>query len=244
MLAPVQSLTLLLFLGGLLASSPTVAQSVQPCDAGCTVLEDFEAYPDGGFPLGWFTYQDRKKVYPVTGALQNEGENFRVVHEAGNAYVKARVFDNAHRIILRKGYGMEWDLDEQPLLSWRWRAHELPDGAREDRTKQNDTGAAVYVLFDQDWLGRPRGIKYSYSSSLQTGYKAEFGGLRVMVVASLPENGLGHWITHERDVRADFEALFGRQAPSLPSAIFLWSDSDSVGGRAEVDFDDLRVRSR
>jgi Protein of unknown function (DUF3047) len=240
----VQYFLLVLLLGGFSVSSPTIAQSVQPCDAGCTVLEDFENYPDGGLPLGWFTYQDRNKVFPVTGALQNEGENFGVVREAGNGYVKARVVDNAHRIILREGYGMDWDLDEQPLLSWRWRAHELPEGAREDKTKRNDTGAAVYVIFDQDWLGRPRGIKYSYSSSLEAGFKASFGALRVLVVSSLPEDGLGHWIMHERDVSADFEALFRRKPPSRPSAVFLWSDSDSVDGRAEVDFDDLRIRSR
>lgn len=208
----------------------------------CSVLEDFERFQVGGLPLGWYTYQDRKDVRPVNGTLQTDQERFQVMAEGGNQFIRATVVDNAHRIILRSGEGMDWDVNERPILSWRWRAHELPVGAREDRNKLNDTGAAVYVIFDQDWLGRPRGIKYSYSSTLPAGSTESYGGLKVLVVSSWGEDGLGHWIEHSRDVRADFEALHGRTPPDRPTAIFLWSDSDSVDGKAVVDFDDLQIR--
>ncbi|MFT4603296.1 MAG: hypothetical protein ACI9W4_000009 [Rhodothermales bacterium] len=210
----------------------------------CSILEDFERFTDGGLPTGWYTYQDRKDVQPVTGLLQTDLERFTVMQEGGNKFVRATVRDNAHRIILRGGDGMDWDVSEQPVLSWRWRAHELPVGAREDRSKLNDTGAAVYVLFDQDWLGRPRGIKYSYSSTMPAGYTDSYGALKLLVVSSWGEDGLGHWIQHQRNVREDFERLFGRQPPDKPTAVFLWSDSDSVDGVAVVDFDDLQVSRR
>ncbi len=218
-------------------------QATSSCLDGrsCTVLEDFERFEVGGLPTGWYTYQDRKDIRPVNGSLQTDEERFTVMQEGGNKFIRATVRDNAHRIILRSGEGMDWDVAERPLLSWRWRAHELPVGAREDRSKLNDTGAAVYVLFDQDWLGRPRGIKYSYSSTLPVGFTDSYGALKLIVVSSWGEDGLGHWIQHQRNIRDDFERLFGRPPPDRPTAIFLWSDSDSVNSTAIVDFDDLQV---
>jgi Protein of unknown function (DUF3047) len=229
-------------LGGVPAER-SLAQSTGGCSASpeCTVLADFEEYPEGGLPLGWYTYQDRKHVVRVTGELQNDKERFVVVREGTNQFIRALVYDQAHRIILRNGENMEWNIRDNPILRWEWRAEELPQGAREDKSKLNDSGAAVYVLFDKDWLGRPRGIKYSYSSSLPIGSTASYGTLRVLVVSSEPEDGTGKWIAHQRDVAADYEALFGRRPKGQPSAIFLWSDSDSVDGSAVADFDNVQV---
>ena len=167
-----------------------------------------------------------------------------VASEAGNRFIRALVYDKAHRIILSNdGDAMDWELASHPYLSWDWRANKLPVGAREDMPQMNDTGAAVYVVFDQDWLGRPRSIKYSYSSSLPRDETASYGALRVIVVASQPVDGTGHWITHQRDVAADYRALFGRKPPKRPSAIMLWSDSDSMDSEAEVDFDNVRLHA-
>ncbi len=222
------------------------AQSTGGCaaDPSCGVLADFEEYEEGGLPLQWYTYENRKHVQRVNGDLQNDEERFIVVRQGANQFIRALVYDRAHRIILRNGENMDWDIRANPVLKWDWRAQELPLGAREDRSKLNDSGAAVYVLFDKDWLGRPRGIKYSYSSTLPAGSTASYGTLRVLVVSSGPEDGIGNWITHERDVAADYEALFGKRPRGQPSAIFLWSDSDSVNGSAVADFDNLEVTAR
>ncbi|MBO6573853.1 MAG: DUF3047 domain-containing protein [Rhodothermales bacterium] len=244
----------------LLAAAPVAAQSIGPASptasvpagastpcvpfSGCLVVADFEQFEAGGLPIGWLTYENKRDVRPVTGELQTDEERFVVASERGNRFIRALVYGKAHRIILpNDGEKLDWDVDSHPLLSWDWRALKLPVGARENMSRLNDTGAAIYVVFDEDWLGRPRTIKYSYSSSLPKGQTASYGALRVLVVSSQVEEGIERWIPVRRDVQQDYRDLFGKEPPSRPSAIFLWSDSDSVDSEAEVDFDNLRIHA-
>ena len=116
----------------------------------------------------------------------------------------------------------------------------MPVGANEE--KKNDTGAAFYVTFGKDWLGRPRSIKYTYSSTLPVGTVKSYnlGRMKVIVVAS-GADGFGNWMTIERDVRADYCKVFGSEPPARPLSIMLWSDSDNTGHTAEVDFDNIAL---
>ena len=162
----------------------------------------------------------RSEVQPPGGALpdrQGRRRHLRPLPHRGEAI----------RIILPNGDGYRWRLDSHPRLQWRWRAHVLPEGAREDRRGPNDTGAALYVILSRDWLGRPRTIKYTYSSTLPVGSTASYGTLKVLV-ASSARDGVGRWQTVARDVVEDYRALFGGTPASEPVAIALWNDSDST----------------
>ncbi len=92
----------------------------------------------------------------------------------------------------------------------------------------------------KDWLGRPRSIKYTYSSTLPVGTTASYGALRVIVVASAAD-GLGDWIRIERDVVADYRRVFRKDPPTVPVLITLWGDSDNTGGVSDVYFDDIAL---
>ena len=96
-------------------------------------------------------------------------------------------------------------------------------------------GGAVYITFGTDRLGRPKSIKYTYSSSLPPGSVLRQGSLRVVVVSRGETN---RWETIVRDVAADYRSLFGEDPPD-PKSITLWSDSDDTNSEAEVDVDDL-----
>ncbi len=216
-------------------TEPPVAQ---PYSGGTGVLvDDFEAYRDGGLPLKWQYLQGRELV-PVSPEIMTEQEQFFIVEENGNKFLRARVTDQAHRLLLVNGQRMDWDLSVLPVLRWDWRAIHLPEGAREDRASRNDTGAAVYVFFDRDWLGRPRVIKYTYSSVLPVGTEVSYGLLKVIVASSARE-GLGRWETVTRNVAEDYYRLFGKKAPTRPDALAVWSDSDNLDQTAIADFDNL-----
>ncbi len=223
----------------------TMAGTAQPSpqsglEASAVTLEDFETYAAGGLPVQWVFLQGRSLV-PVSPAVMTEQEQFFIVQEQGNKFVRARVTDQAHRIILTNGKAFDWNLQTMPVLQWNWRAIHLPEGAREDRRNKNDTGAALYVYFDRDWLGRPRTIKYTYSSTLPLGTEVSFGSLQVIVVSS-GAGGTGKWRTVARDVAADYQRLFARTPPDRPAAIALWSDSDNTHQTAIADFDNLALR--
>ncbi len=202
------------------------------------LLEDFESYPVGGVPTRWKTNKDRSLI-PITPELMIERENSFVRQEAGNRFVRIATIDQAFRLTLSNGEQYDWDVRENSRIRWDWRAMELPEGAREDKRNSNDTGAAFYVTFSTDWLGRPRSIKYTYSSTLPVGSTASYGVLKVLVVASAPENGTGEWMTIERDVVEDYKMLFGKSPANRPEMIMLWSDSDTKNSTAVADFDNI-----
>ncbi len=223
--------------GLLLGGSVLAGTACPPAAAGGSggiLIDDFESYRGGDLPA----WRIGRKMLPFGPRFIDEDEYFVVREEAGRRFLRGFTRAQAIWIGLPNGEGYEWDLATHPRLRWDWRVHQLPKGAREDEKGRNDAGAAVYVIFSRDWMGRTRGIKYTYSSTLPPGTLAEYGSLKVLVVAS----GLrqrGTWQSVERDVAADYRRAFGKAPPDRPITIALWSDSDSTKESAEVDFDNL-----
>ena len=209
-----------------------------PTDRAPLVVDDFEDDPTGAFPEGWvFVTRDRDvKSY---AEARSEGESVSVRQEDGNRFVRLITRNDVARYTRRNGPHFDWNVEERPYLQWRWRAVELPEGASE--RGENDTGAALYVTFGTDWLGRPKSLKYTYSSALSVGETVDFGTLKVIVVDSRPDSGTGTWQTVVRNVADDYRRLFGEEPPDRPAGITIWSDSDTTGDTARADFDDVTL---
>lgn len=218
------------------AGSCTLSVSAQKS----LVIEDFEGYEIDGLPSSWKIPDKRTRmmrVLPPDHAKPND--YVKIVMGEEGKFLQAYTQGESVQIALPKGDGLEWNVDNFPRLRWRWRADQLPEGAKEDRRRLNDTGAALYVAFQcNDWLGRPCTIKYTYSSTLPRGSLARYGKLQVLVVSSAPEIK-EKWIEIERNVVQDYEMFFGRRPPQSPLYIMVWSDSDNTGGAADVYFDDI-----
>ncbi|ARA95128.1 MAG: DUF3047 domain-containing protein [Bacteroidetes bacterium] len=232
--------SILLIVGPVWASPPP--PDVEASASGllalpAVVVDDFEAYPPGTWPDRWKFFTSTNEIRPL-GPFMNDNEKFYVVEEEGNRFLRAYTAGQAQRISIANdpAFDLDWDLTRHPRLAWKWRALQLPRGAREDAV--NDTGAAIYVTFSRDWLGRPRSIKYTYSTALPVGTVVSFGRLKVIVAAS-GLDGYGDWIEVERNVVEDYVRLFGKPPPDRPLSITLWSDSDDTKDVAEVDFDDI-----
>ena len=203
------------------------------------MLDDFESYPVGGVPDRWQTNRGSDLIQ-LTPELMRDVESFYIRREDGNQFVRASTVDQAFRMIYTNGTQFNWELPEYPRIAWDWRAIRLPEGGAETKDDTNDTGGAVYVIFSKDWLGRPRGIKYTYSTTLPVGTRASYGPLKVLVVAS-GTDGTGEWQHHERDLYADYQMLHGKTPPSRPLGIILWSDSDTLDDEAIVDYDNVKL---
>ena len=218
-----------------------------PGEAGAQVaeasilVEDFEGYAAGVPPYHWKRpHKKSRSVRDLPRVLDRDDDYFEIVELGGSKRARAYTSDESVQVVRLNGDGYQWDLRTHPRLTWQWRAERLPAGAREDKNKYNDVGGAVYVTFDsKDWLGRPRSIKYTYSSTLPVGTTVRYGALRVIVVASAAD-GIGDWIRIERDVVADYRRLY-RRDPPIPVFIALWGDSDTTGGVSDVFFDDIEL---
>ncbi len=228
-----------LLLGVLLTVGGTVP-TPEGSAADTILVDHFESDAVGEPPSQWEYVTSEKEVLPPREVLEDGGdEQFYVAEEGGNQFVRAVTKGEALRFTVRNGHDVDWNLQSHSRLQWRWRAHTLPEGASEKG--ENDTGAAVYVTFGKDWLGRPKSIKYTYSSSLPVGTVVSFGPLKVIVVDSAREPRLGEWKTIQRDVVQDYRQVFGGSPPDRPVSITLWSDSDTTGDESKVDFDDIKL---
>ncbi len=227
-----------LLLGALGEPGEAAAQAA----AESIVVEDFEGYAPGVPPYHWkILHRKSRSVEDLPRVLDRDDDYFEIVEQGGSKRARAYTSDESVQIVRLNGDGYQWDLRTHPRLTWQWRAERLPEGAHEDKNKYNDTGGAVYVTFDsKDWLGRPRIIKYTYSSTLPVGTTVKYGALRVIVVASAAD-GIGDWIRIERDVVADYRRVFRKDPPNLPVFIALWGDSDTTGGVSDVFFDDIEL---
>lgn len=220
-------LVLIGFFGG------TIAQAQE-----ARVVTDFEQYQPGAVADQWVRVNSEEKIKSVEEAL-GSGERFEVLEEDGNQFLRMYTKGEYLRFSKRNGKELEWNLNDHPRLKWRWRALTLPEGASEKG--DNDTGGAIYVTFGKDWLGRPKSIKYTYSSSLPIGTTVSFGVLKVIVVGSAQEPGLGKWKTVQRRVADDYRQVFGDDPPNRPVSVTVSGDSDTTGDESKVDIDDIEL---
>ncbi|MFO8099805.1 MAG: DUF3047 domain-containing protein [Salinibacter sp.] len=219
--------------------APAGAQSEEDRAPEPVVVEDFEGYEPGTFPDRWVFVSSDERILSYE-EVRDEGETMEVEEEGGNQFVRLITEGEALRYTLRNEKNFDWDLREHPYLEWRWRALHLPEGASEK--DQNDTGGAIYVTFGTDWLGRPKSIKYTYSSTLPVGTVVSFGPLKAIVADSAQEPRLGEWKTKRQNVRQDYRQVFGEAPPNRPVSITLWGDSDTTGDSSRVDVDDIMLR--
>ncbi|MFQ5568196.1 MAG: DUF3047 domain-containing protein [Rhodothermales bacterium] len=232
----------ILFLSVLLPLT-TVSSGIREAYAQAPILvDDFEGYEAGVPPYLWKRpHQRSRSLLDLSRELERDDDYFEIVEESGNKRARAYTRNESTQVVRPNGDGYRWNLQTHPRLAWEWKAERLPDGAREDKGGLNDAGAALYVMFaSKDWLGRPRSIKYTYSSTLPVGKTAKYGPLRVVVVAS-GADGFGEWMRMERDVVADYRRLFRRDPPDEPVYIMMWSDSDNTESVAEVFFDNIEL---
>jgi hypothetical protein len=215
-----------------------------PNESNCKLLADFESYTPGDPPTEWRDTRDRDLVRLSAEGVMNDRKNVYVRREDGNQFARIHTDAKALRVVMTKKNGLNWDLDKRPILRWTWRAKALPEGANEKDSDRNDTGGALYVTLGTDWLGRPKSIKYTYSSTLPVGTTVDYGVLQVLVVASKPEDGLDEWIVHERNVVEDYKRLFDESPDERPHAVMMWSDSNTMNSVGTIDFDNLMFLSK
>ena len=134
------------------------------------------------------------------------------------------------------------ELREFPYLSWTWKVIRLPAGGDVREAARDDQAAQLYVIFPR-WPS-PRTasdvIGYVWDSRAPAGTRIKHpraDNVRIVVVESGPAR-LGEWRTYERNVAADYTALFGRQPPRV-GKVAVMVDSNDTRAEAEALFGDL-----
>jgi hypothetical protein len=214
----------LMGLGLGLGLSPAMAQP--PAGGDCVVLEDFSRGRPGEFPPDWKPRKDAgREVY----RLQEEHGRFLRALSRG--------------LGIQAGRELAWDLGTHPVLAWAWRPRRFPAGADERDAKKNDSAVAVYAVFPHtSWSVKT--LKYVWSEHVPKGTQlTSSGGLtqgRVLRTGGPPS---AEWVEERVNVREDYRARFGEEAPK-PSGIAVLTDADDTGSTAEGDYASFRACRR
>lgn len=145
---------------------------------------------------------------------------------------------------------------EKTLLRWRWRLDQPLLHADLRQRRSDDTPLKVCLLFDlpaaslgfvdRSLLAMARSVSgeklpsatlcYVWDHLLPAGTllnNAYTSRVRMLVLDS-GDKTLEQWVSHERDVAADFKLAFGREHHSLPKldGILVGADADNTGGHS------------
>lgn len=192
-------------------------------------IDNFTQYTEGDFP-DWKTYPlykaKAKKVYQVKS-------------ESGNKYLAAT--DDEHLSVpIFKNF--VWDLNQYPILKFRWRAKKLPAGAKETSRSTNDSACGIYVGFGNKLSGVAQ--KYVWSTSAPKGYVWEKDKNKFFIVIQQSgASGLGQWHEVSIQVAEDYKKFFKTNTLRNPFGIGVLTDGNAVKDTASCDYDDFRVSS-
>ncbi len=143
------------------------------------------------------------RVYPFTQSSAFK-EPPAIVESDGRHALLLRTDGEAMRV----GRPVKVDLRATPLLTWEWKALDLPEHGDVRQRKLNDQAARIMLMFEG-----MKGILYLWDTVSPVGTERrpdEFDIFdRVLIVVrSGSSDGVGRWMRERRDVLADYRRLF------------------------------------
>ena len=185
------------------------------------VIADFSAWMAKGMPAGW---ELKTKSGTAWYEIKRDG-NLAALH-----------LKSADSSFSLQGE-VSVDVKRYPVLSWKWKATQLPQGGDFRRSRTDDQAAQLFLAFT-----RTKAIVYIWDTTAPQGLMEStspvpFMTVKVVVVRSGPAD-LGKWITETRNVYEDYRKLYGEEPPAVQGMRFQ-INSQHTGTSAESWFADV-----
>jgi len=134
------------------------------------------------------------------------------------------------------------NLNETPILQWRWRAEQLPSGINERTKSGDDYVARVYIVISGGiFFWRTRAINYVWSSHQAVGsyWPNAYTSNASMVAVESGTEYLNQWRYYERNVKQDIQDYFGQDVDFI-DAVAIMTDTDNSGQQAVAYYGDIQ----
>jgi hypothetical protein len=221
-------------------SSETVFQSIQP----------FSLTPVGeAAPVGW-------EPWILSRFLART--KYKIVDLDGERVLEAKADVSASGIL----QPLSVTASDYPMLSWRWKVPQLIEGADNASRIGDDSPVRVIVAFDGDkskfdfedkalahtvklFSGREMPyatIQYIWENKLPPETvidNAKTSRAKMLVVESGPTK-LGQWLDFKRNLRTDFQRLFG-EPPGNIIFVGVMTDSNATETNIRAWYGDIRL---
>lgn len=183
--------------------------------------------------------------------------DYRIIEHEGERVLAAQANVSASGLL----QPMALATADYPILKWRWKVPQLIPGANNASRLGDDSPVRVIVAFDGDkskldfedqafsetvklFSGREMPyatIQYIWENNLPPETVLENSRTsrsKMLVVESGPQR-LGEWLTFQRDVRADYQRMFG-EPPGQVIFVGVMTDSNATGSQARAYYGDIR----
>ncbi len=140
------------------------------------------------------------------------------------------------------GKRMKIDLNKTPYVNWSWRVDKGLAALNERSKAGDDYAARLYVVKSGGALvWNTKAVNYVWSGN-QKREQAWPNAFRpknaVMVAARGADDETGVWVHEKRNVKEDFQRLFGKNISSI-DAIAIMTDTDNSGMTAKASYGDI-----
>ena len=196
------------------------------------VIDTFSGKVDSkGVPQGWELKENTGKA------------EFKVEREGNNYFVRL-VSENSSWTLVKH---VDFDIREYPILTWRWKVTNLPQGGDVRKKETDDQAGQLYVQFPRfPEQVRSQIIGYVWDTSTPKGTVLDSPSANPpptkIVVLESGEGKVGQWVTEKRNVYEDYKSLFGEEVPPRVKRISLWINTQHTKSSAECCFDDIIFR--
>lgn len=134
------------------------------------------------------------------------------------------------------------DLNKTPVLNWSWRVDQALPSLNEQTKAGDDYAARIYVIVDGGLLvWNSKAVNYVWSGSSARGAtwrNAYLPKNAQMLAVRGKQDKAGIWVNEKRNVRADFQKLYGVDIQSI-DGVALMSDSDNSGAETAATYGDI-----
>ncbi len=217
-------------------------------DGDAVVIGHFSAAePGDGTPEGW---------EPLTFDAIDRHTEYRLVDFGGTTVMEAVSEASASGLIFKKRI----DPQQYPVIRWRWRATNTYEKGDVTQKSGDDYPARLYIAFEYDpgkvgLLERAqfrairairgeyppmRAINYIWASHAPVGTMVEnaYTDRAMMFVVESGKDNLNAWVSHSRNILADYRAAFGKDPPMI-QGIAIMTDADDTGESATTYYGDI-----
>lgn len=133
------------------------------------------------------------------------------------------------------------DPSATPVLNWRWKVTQLPNGGDFRHSSTDDQAAQVLVAFADRKV-----VTYIWDSSAPKETAESASNIPLVhvfaVVCESGGNAVNRWLTESRNVAADYQRAYGKAAPRI-KGLRIQINSQHTGTVAESYFGDVAFRS-
>ncbi len=156
---------------------------------------------------------------------------YSLIKDEGQTVVKATSHNSASGLVRK----ISFQPSKHRYLRWNWKITGTVAGGDEKIKSGDDYAARLYVLFPGRFFWQMKAINYIWANKLAKGESIPnaFTTKAQMIAVESGNSKAGQWVAEERNLLADYRALFGTDPPEA-EAIAIMTDSDNTGGRAEA----------